>query len=62
MVETTIFKGYRNGKEVWAIHKVYGEGDTATDFLCIIEPNDEIRKMYESEKNVFNNTIKKDRK
>lgn len=34
MVETTIFKGYRNGKEVWAIGKNYGSGETETKFIC----------------------------
>ena len=61
MVETTIFKGYRNGKEVWAIRKVYGSNDTATDFVCEIEPTLEIIAEYRKQKNVFDNTRKSQR-
>lgn len=61
MVETTIFKGYRNGQEVWAIRKVYGEGETATDFICEIEPTKEILTEYRKQKDVYNDTRKKKR-
>ena len=59
MVETTIFRGYRNGKEVWAIRKVYGSGDTSTDFICEVEPTKEIIQRYREEKNVYNHKRKK---
>lgn len=52
MVETTIFKGYRNGQEVWAIKKVYGSGETKTEFLCEIQPSKEIISEHRKQKNV----------
>lgn len=61
MVETTIFKGYRNGQEVWAIRKVYGSGETQTEFLCEIEPTKEIIAEYGKQKNVCDNNKAKKR-
>lgn len=60
MVKTTIFKGYRNGREVWAIGKVYGSGTESTGFICEVIPNKEIISEYRKQKNVFDNTRKKD--
>lgn len=61
MVETTIFKGYRNGQEVWAVHKIYGSGETATDFICEVQPTKEIISEYRNQKNVFDNQRKEKR-
>lgn len=61
MVETTIFKGYRNGKEVWAIGKTYGQGETETKFICEVEPTKEVLSEYGKQKNVYNNARKKER-
>lgn len=58
MVETTIFKGYRNGKEVWAIGKNYGSGETETKFICEIVPTKEVIEEYRKQKNVCNNKRK----
>lgn len=57
-MEITIFKGYYNGKEVWAVSKKYGKEDYETTFTCPIEPTPEIRAEYERQKNVCNNTQK----
>ena len=58
-MKTTIFKGYDEEGEVWAIGKVYGSGDTETKFICPIEPTKEIIDEYERRKNVFDNSRKK---
>lgn len=62
MVKTTIFKGYDEEGEVWAIGKVYGSGDTETKFICPIEPTKEIIDEYERRKNVYANKGTKKRK
>lgn len=59
MVNTIILKGYEGNREVWAISKKYGEGETATNFICEIMPDALIKKEYERQKNVYNNTRKK---
>ena len=55
MVETTIFKGYQNGKEVWAIRKVYGGDEVKTDFICEVSATPEIIHEYGRQKHVFDN-------
>lgn len=60
-MKTTIFKGYSEGQEVWAIGKVYGLGETETSFVCQIEPTKEIVEEYERQKNVFIDSGKKKR-
>lgn len=61
-MKTTIFKGYDEDGEVWAIGKTYGSVDTETKFICQIEPTKEIIAEYERRKNVFDNKREKGRK
>lgn len=61
-MKTTIFKGYDEDGEVWAIGKTYGSGDTETKFICPITPTKEIIDEYERRKNVFDNEGKEGRK
>lgn len=48
-----VLKGYDGEREVWAVAKTYGSGETAESFICLVDPNVEIRKEYERAKNGF---------
>ena len=41
-----VLKGYDGEREVWAVAKTYGSGETAESFICLVDPNVEIRKEY----------------
>lgn len=55
----TVLKGYCEGREVWAISKQYGSGETGENFIFEVEAKPEIKELYESQKNVFDNARKK---
>lgn len=38
MVEITIYKGYKDGKEVWAVGRDCGQDDYKTSSICPINP------------------------
>lgn len=55
-----VLKGYDGDREVWAIAKTYGSGETAENFICLVDPNNEIKREFEKSKNAFHkNNIKK---
>lgn len=59
MTICTVLKGYCGDKEVYALCKQYGDGETAENFICEVEVNEEIKAEYERQKNVFDNAGKK---
>lgn len=58
-MKVTVLKGYSDGREVWAISKQYGSGETGENLVFEVEETPEIKELYESQKNVFDNTRKK---
>lgn len=59
MVEITIYKGYKDGKEVYAVGRECGQDDYKTSSICPINPTSEVLKEYERQRNVYNNTRRK---
>ena len=59
MTICTILKGYCGDREIYALCKQYGSGETAENFICEIEATEEVKKEYERQKDVFNHTGKK---
>lgn len=48
-----VLRGYDGDREVWAIAKTYGSGETAENFICLVGPNNEIKREFEKSKKAF---------
>ena len=56
-----VLKGYDGDREIWAVAKTYGSGETAENFICLVDPHIEIKKDYERAKNGFYRNVRKAR-
>lgn len=56
-----VLKGYDGDSEIWAIAKQYGSGETAEKFICLVDPNSQIKKEYERAKYDFCNNKRKEK-